>query len=93
MKLIRKPIITLKRDDLAGGTHKIELFNPYEDVFVLHRHSIVKNKLLSKILGFKRRFFGKFYCFQEIVIFQSEVENLIKAIKKYESNRNHDANR
>jgi|688.fasta_scaffold1357488_2 hypothetical protein len=76
----RKPILILKRTDEIGGTHKIEVFNPYSHVVVIHRHSLVEHEKLSKLLGFKRLFYGKYYCMQEIVIFESEASQIIKSL-------------
>ena len=81
MSANRKPILILKRTDQIGGLHKLEVFHPFSNTFVLHRHSLVENKELSKILGFKRNFKNKYYCMQEIVVFETEALQLIKALQ------------
>ena len=83
MSANRKPILILKRTDQIGGIHKLEVFNPFKNTFVLHRHSLVESEQLSKILGFKRIFNGKYYCMQEIVVFETEALQLIKALQSY----------
>ena len=83
MSANRKPIIILKRTDQIGGLHKLEVFHPFTKTFVLHRHSLVENKELSKILGFKRMFNNKYYCMQEIVVFETEALQLIKALRSF----------
>lgn len=80
----RKPVIVLKREDNVGGVHKIEVFMPVENLFVIHRHSLVDHGTLAGILGYKRMFFGKFYCMQEIVFFQTELKEILKFIKTTE---------
>lgn len=81
MSTKRKPILIIKKKDSIGCHHKIELFNPYETTFVLHRHSLVESEDLSKLLGFKRKFNDKYYCMQEIVMFETEVIALINGVK------------
>ena len=83
MSVNKKHVLILKRKDDAGGLHKIEIFNPYVNTFVVHRHSLVEHEALSKILGFKRIFNGKFYCMQELLMFETEALQLIKGLQSF----------
>jgi hypothetical protein len=82
MKSNRKPFLIIRRSDNLGGIHKLEFFNPSEKIYVVHRHSLVTEKLIANILGFKRMFYGKYYCMQELTIFESELQHLSDTFKK-----------
>jgi hypothetical protein len=81
----RKPILVLKYKNDANGSYKIEVFNPYANIFIVHRHSLVEYESLSKILGFKRMFNGKFYCMQELLMFETEALQLIESFQSLSS--------
>jgi len=75
-----KPTIRLKKSFDNGVIQTIELFK-YEHGVVLHRHELTEDKTRAELMGIKRTFGSKFYCMQEIMLMNDEIQDIAKIIQ------------
>jgi len=85
-----KPLITTKIIKDNGDIHTLELFS-YKSAFVLHKHLITSDDKKAELFQKMRKFWGKWYCKQEIVISKEEYRAIVgfyesKKCKTYKNN-------
>ena len=76
-----KASVILKRSYESGVIQTIELFK-YKKGTVLHRHVLTKDKKMAELYGIHRKFWDTYYCMQEFVIMDDELDTLLEYLTK-----------
>jgi len=71
-----KPTIKIFRNYNNGDIQSVELFK-YDKAIMLHRHVLTKNLKMAEMYGIVRKFWGTYYCKQEILLLNDEIEKLV----------------